>query len=288
MNDDTNKMPIRRSAYRFRASHMINCKITNTGHEGLGSVHDIVLASDNHRIAYVVVSFGGFFGLGGKLFALPWQLMDVTGDTVNPKPRIMIDVDPELLKSAPGFDKRKWPDLAEETWARQVNEFYRHHGLSPDHGSLEWKPGKALAGTTTTGRGSDTGRDPDSKTFHFRRVCQLIGMDIVGANQESLARIDDLIVDTARVRIVGAVLNFGDIARVGKESALVPIESVSLDRFHGNYTMACTAADLKAMTFKGGEWPDLDNDDWIHRGQASRDGMVDPTDDQRTAASPES
>ena len=52
------------------------------------------------RVAYAVLSFGGFLGMGEKLFAVPWSAL--TLDTVNK--RFVLDVTKERLKDAPGFD----------------------------------------------------------------------------------------------------------------------------------------------------------------------------------------
>ena len=52
------------------------------------------------RVAYAVLSFGGFLGMGEKLFVVPWSAL--TLDTVNK--RFVLDVTKERLKDAPGFD----------------------------------------------------------------------------------------------------------------------------------------------------------------------------------------
>jgi hypothetical protein len=55
---------------------------------------------ENGRIAYAVLSFGGFLGMGDKLFAIPWNTLTV--DTV--EKRFVLDVDKKKLELAPGFD----------------------------------------------------------------------------------------------------------------------------------------------------------------------------------------
>lgn len=52
------------------------------------------------RVAYAVLSFGGFLGMGEKLFAEPWSAL--TLDTVNK--RFVLDVTKDRLTDAPGFD----------------------------------------------------------------------------------------------------------------------------------------------------------------------------------------
>ena len=75
---------------------------------------------DTGRIAYAVLSFGGFLGMGDKLFAIPWSALTV--DKV--EKRFILNVDKELLKRAPGFDKDHWPNMADRAWGAQVFKYY--------------------------------------------------------------------------------------------------------------------------------------------------------------------
>lgn len=50
------------------------------------------------RVAYAVLSFGGFLGMGDKLFAIPWSALAIdTGEK-----QFILEVDKKSLKSAPG------------------------------------------------------------------------------------------------------------------------------------------------------------------------------------------
>ena len=66
----------------------------------------------------------GFLGMGDKLFAIPWSSLKV--DTV--EHRFVLNVDKELLKAAPGFDKEHWPDMADRAWGAKV---YTYYGAKP-------------------------------------------------------------------------------------------------------------------------------------------------------------
>jgi hypothetical protein len=79
---------------------------------------------DKGRIAYAVLSFGGFLGMGDKLFAIPWNALAL--DTV--EKRFILNVDKERLKGAPGFDKENWPNMADHAWGAKV---FTYHGAKP-------------------------------------------------------------------------------------------------------------------------------------------------------------
>ena len=94
--------------------------VYNHKEEDLGDIKEIMLDMRTGRVAYAVLSFGGFLGMGEKLFAVPWNAL--TLDTVNK--RFILNVVKESLKDAPGFDKDAWPDMANPTWTAGIHSYY--------------------------------------------------------------------------------------------------------------------------------------------------------------------
>lgn len=95
-------------------------KVVNLQKEDLGKIEHLMIDLETGRIAYAVLSFGGFLGMGDKLFAIPWSALAL--DTV--EKRFILNVDKELLKRAPGFDKDDWPNMADYGWRTRVYTFY--------------------------------------------------------------------------------------------------------------------------------------------------------------------
>jgi sporulation protein YlmC with PRC-barrel domain len=95
-------------------------EVVNQAGETLGKVQDIMLDVPGGRIAYAVLSSGGFLGLGDKLFAIPWSAL--TLDTE--RKCFVLDVAKEQLEAAPGFDKDHWPAMGDLTWATSVHNYY--------------------------------------------------------------------------------------------------------------------------------------------------------------------
>jgi sporulation protein YlmC with PRC-barrel domain len=94
--------------------------VVNTEGEDLGKIRDIMLDIRTGRVAYAVLSSGGFLGLGNKLFAIPWSALTLDAD----RKCFVLDVDKQRLEAAPGFDKDHWPTMADPAWASQVHTFY--------------------------------------------------------------------------------------------------------------------------------------------------------------------
>ena len=102
------------------ADTLIGNDVRNHKEEDLGDIKEIMLDVPNGRIAYAVLSFGGFLGLGDKLFALPWGALTISagGDF------FILNVPRERLEQAEGFDKDRWPDMADSAWAERLHTYY--------------------------------------------------------------------------------------------------------------------------------------------------------------------
>lgn len=102
------------------ADTLIGNKVFNTDEE-LGDIKEIMLDMRSGKVAYAVMSFGGFLGLGEKLFAIPWGALVL--DTVNK--RFVLDVNKDRLSDAPGFNKDSWPDMSNRVWVDSVHSYWR-------------------------------------------------------------------------------------------------------------------------------------------------------------------
>jgi sporulation protein YlmC with PRC-barrel domain len=116
--------PVRASRRVLSASTLKGDRVVNVRGEDLGKIEELMIDLEPGRIAYAVLSFGGILGLGDKLFAIPWQTLTI--DTA--EKRFVLNVDKELLKRAPGFDKSHWPDMADPAWG---TELYSYYGCEP-------------------------------------------------------------------------------------------------------------------------------------------------------------
>ena len=55
------------------ADQVEGTSIYNPAGESLGSVEDVMIDKVSGRIAYAVVGFGGFLGIGNRHYPLPWE-----------------------------------------------------------------------------------------------------------------------------------------------------------------------------------------------------------------------
>lgn len=50
--------------------------VRNSAGDAVGRIEDLVIDMATGRVNYAVLSFGGFLGVGGRLFAVPWEALE--------------------------------------------------------------------------------------------------------------------------------------------------------------------------------------------------------------------
>jgi sporulation protein YlmC with PRC-barrel domain len=94
--------------------------VVNAAGASLGKIEAIMLDVTSGRVAYAVLSFGGFLGMGTKFFAIPWAALTLEAA----EKRFVLDISKEKLESAEGFDKDQWPSMADPEWATRLHKYY--------------------------------------------------------------------------------------------------------------------------------------------------------------------
>ena len=117
LDPDFNKGP---GPQLMGADTLIGNDVYNHKGEDLGDIKEIMLDTRTGKIAYAVLSFGGFLSVGEKLFAVPWNALTLdTNDKC-----FILRVEKSRLEEAPGFDKDDWPDMADQSWVREIHSYY--------------------------------------------------------------------------------------------------------------------------------------------------------------------
>jgi sporulation protein YlmC with PRC-barrel domain len=104
---------------------VIGKKVVNLAGESIGEIKEVMIDAAAGIVTYAILSFGGFLGMGDKLFAVPWGRLSY--ERMNNV--FMMKANKELLKNAPGFDKNNWPDMSDPT---RLSEIYRYYDSEPN------------------------------------------------------------------------------------------------------------------------------------------------------------
>jgi len=184
------------------ANDLIGMKVTSVDGESLGKIEDVVVRPAGDR-SYAVLSFGGWLGMGDKHFAMPWSVLrTVEADSAKKDSArtLVLPLVKERFKTAPGFEKKSWPNLANPDWAKDIDAFYVGD-LNPD----TTRPVGAPARTST-------------QTW---RATELKGTNVTTPAGEKLGDIKELAIDV-NGRVSYATVSVGGFLGVGDRVIAVP------------------------------------------------------------------
>ncbi|TFE36464.1 PRC-barrel domain containing protein [Paraburkholderia dipogonis] len=102
------------------ASTLDGNKVVSSDGAEIGKISDIMLDVRSGRVAYAVLSEGGFLGIGSTLHAIPWSALTLDTD----EKCFFVDITAEQVRNEPGFDKDHWPSMADTQWSTTVHQYY--------------------------------------------------------------------------------------------------------------------------------------------------------------------
>jgi PRC-barrel domain protein len=90
----------------------------------VGSIQRVMIDKISGKVAYAVMSFGGFLGIGEDYYPLPWSLL-----TYNPKLEgYEVNIGEQQLKGAPKYAKNEAWDWGDRARGQKVYDYY---GVTP-------------------------------------------------------------------------------------------------------------------------------------------------------------
>ncbi len=232
-------------------------KVINRVGEDLGKIEELMIDLQSGRLAYAVLSFGGFLGMGDKLFAIPWQALTLRPreHTLVHEHAFVLDIPKETLERAEGFEKDRWPLAREE-----LSRTYTYYGYQP-----YWQAGVAagVPGETESERmarmGTMTGREnPD-----FLSASTIKKDKVVNKAGEGLGKIEELMIDIQDGRVAYAVLSFGGFLGLGGKFFAIPWQALTL-KPHDHVFLLDVPKNIleKAEGFDKDHWP-VTNREWL-------------------------
>lgn len=106
------------------ASKVQGTNVFNPHGEKLGSIDDVMLEKYSGKAAYAIMSFGGFLGLGGDYYPIPWSKLKYDTNLGG----YVVDIEPRVLEGAPAFGAGASPQWGNKTYEEGL---HRHYGAAP-------------------------------------------------------------------------------------------------------------------------------------------------------------
>jgi sporulation protein YlmC with PRC-barrel domain len=110
----------------FRTSQIVGEDIYNLAGEEIGEVEDLVVDAKDGKVRYAAVTYGGFLGIGEKMFAVPWEAFRAKADPDEADElHLYLDVSQQTLEGMEGFDEDNWPNFADRTFTEDLDKRYK-------------------------------------------------------------------------------------------------------------------------------------------------------------------
>ena len=111
---------VRETSRLISSEKVTGTSVENTKGDSLGHIEEIMIDKISGQVAYAVLNYGSFLGMGGKLFALPWDILKY--DTR--RNAYVVGIPEERLKSAPNFDAGTEPNWGDPQYAKELHDYY--------------------------------------------------------------------------------------------------------------------------------------------------------------------
>ena len=198
-----------------KASEVIGCEVRNRMGEELGKIEELVLDPASGSVEYAVISFGGFLGMGDKLFAVPSSLLQTpVGSEGSGGTHLLFDVDKALMEKAPGFAKDNWPDVHATSWRDVVDAFYEESGA----------------------RAIEKNRE-----FRLCKASEMIGQVVADPKYSEVGKVRDLVLDGRLGRVSFLVLDADGSFAPAVRAFAIPWPALKLETKSGKDTLILDA-----------------------------------------------
>ncbi len=177
----------------------------------IGKVEQLVIDKAGGRVAYAVLSFGGFLGIGADHYPIPWPMLDYDEQLGGYR----VDITEEQLKKAPKLQQG-------DSW-EQAN-----HRDEEIYGYWE-QPAQVQEGQTSSLITSDS----------------VEGMPVYDVHGKRIGKVERLMIDKLTGRIAYAILSFGGFLGIGKDHYPIPWSMLTYNEKPDGFQVDITEEELK-------------------------------------------
>jgi len=214
----------------MRLSEIIGMNVRNSKGDDLGKIDDVVLDVNNNRVHYAILSFGGFAGIGDKLFAYPVRMLRASPDGRS----LLLDVSEQQLERAPGFESKRWPrwNTRDDTYRGEVERYF----------------------------GGDTVKVEPAPNALLRRASQVLDADVHDSANKDIGDVEDIVVNMGDGAVRYVAVDFdGAYAGEGDRLATLPMQAFSMPKDDdGDLQIRVDQQALRDVPrFEKGRWPDM-------------------------------
>jgi len=224
-----------------KADRLVGLKVRDSRSTWLGTIREIVLTPDRRAVDYVVLSYGGVWGVPEKLFAIPWaQVQPGLGPEA-----LTLNLDRRQLEQEKGLSRDYWPATTAGRWRDRA----RRPDGAPAAPAVAWSPHAVERDGVVV---------LPAEELRYRRLDRLAGMTVRNHQGEPLGQLANFVIDARNGALAYAVLTL-PYERPSLETRLVavPWPAVEILPQAGIARLDADRPTLAALAFTASDFPNL-------------------------------
>jgi sporulation protein YlmC with PRC-barrel domain len=178
----------------------------------IGKVERLVIDKASGRVAYAVLSFGGFLGVGADHYPIPWPMLGYDEKLGGYR----VDVAEEQLKNAPKIEHG-------ESWQQT-------HRVRDEEVHGYWKQPAPVQ---------------DRQTSSLITSDRVEGMPVYDARGKRIGKVERLMIDKLTGLIAYAILSFGGFLGIGADQYPIPWSMLTYNEKPDGFQVDITEEQLK-------------------------------------------
>jgi sporulation protein YlmC with PRC-barrel domain len=99
---------------------VVGTSVSGANGDTIGSVEKIMIDKKSGRVAYAVMNFGGFMGLGQSHYPIPWSMLRYDPDAE----AYQVDLTEEQLHDAPTLDASNTSSWQDRQYGSRIHDYY--------------------------------------------------------------------------------------------------------------------------------------------------------------------
>jgi sporulation protein YlmC with PRC-barrel domain len=178
----------------------------------IGKVEHLVIDKAGGRVAYAVLSFGGFLGIGANHYPIPWPMLDYDEKLGGYR----VDITEEQLRNAPTIEQG-------ESW-EQTNRDRDKTVYGYWHQSTPVQAGQPSSLITSD---------------------RVEGMPVYDVHGKRIGKVERLMIDKLTGQIAYAILSFGGFLGIGEDHYPIPWSMLTYNEKPDGFQVDITEEELK-------------------------------------------
>lgn len=259
-----------------KASDVIGMTVQNNQNEKIGKVEDLAVDVESGRIVQVILSTGGFLGIGDTLTAVPPGALH--HDEANKV--LHLDAGKEKLAGAPKFEDSKWAHCCDSNHLSAVYDYYGRNsdftfihkgdavldGLRDPDGQVirEEQRSRVRNRDTDETRKQDRrstrnqGMIQASQLAQVQKASEILDMSVSNLQKEEMGDVENILLDLPSGRIVAVIIASGGFLGIGDELSAVPPTVLGFSPDRSQLQLDASKEMMSnAPHFQAGQWPDF-------------------------------